>query len=544
MSSIRARREHLPADIFGLSDVARAALTKGQVNGVPVARTLAEVPRPKDLHPQPVRQELAQDLRSGLESVFGLDGLPGRASTSLEVLGREGSFAVLTGQQPGLYAGPLYTIYKAMQACRLAQELSRDWGVPVVPIFWNHGEDHDISEVNHTYLVNRNMDVQKAGLANLQAGRTPISRILMDAERQRLHDLRALFAHTYGDHVHVDWALDLCAPREGESLTRALTRALTELLGEHGLVVVEPDWIRTELSRALADIISRDPRAALQASAKLEHPAAIDPATAALVFRVDPEHGRQALRLGGEGYRYDDEPGSRTPEELAAEIVDDPSAWSAGGLLRPLVQDSVFPACAYVGGWGELAYHAQLAAARDVCGVPRTAFVPRVSATLLDPDVSASLAKLGAKLGEVLQAAGKFEAPRQASGEPQVFANLRQIAADARTELMTQRQALAALDPSLGVGLKKAASQMEGAVEKVLGKAMRVHATQSGHGDKHIRRLNHNLMPRGKPQERVLGPVPHLARWGKDFVDALWNEWPAICVEHLGVFLELQEDPS
>ncbi|MGK0220112.1 MAG: hypothetical protein ACI9HE_003619, partial [Planctomycetota bacterium] len=168
MSTLRARREHLPADIFGLSDIARAALAKGQVNGVPVARTLSEVPRPKDMHPEPLRQELAQALRTGLEEVFGPDGLPGRASTSLEVLAREGSFAVLTGQQPGLYAGPLYTLYKAMQACRLASELSRDWGIPVVPIFWNHGEDHDISEVNHTYLVNRNLDVQKAGLSNLQ----------------------------------------------------------------------------------------------------------------------------------------------------------------------------------------------------------------------------------------------------------------------------------------------------------------------------------------------------------------------------------------
>ncbi|MGK0219266.1 MAG: hypothetical protein ACI9HE_002767, partial [Planctomycetota bacterium] len=418
------------------------------------------------------------------------------------------------------------------------------WGIPVVPIFWNHGEDHDISEVNHTYLVNRNLDVQKAGLSNLQAGRTPISRILMNTDEQSLGDLRALFANTYGDHVSVDWALDLCQPRAGESLARALTRALTELLGEHGLVVVEPDWIRTELSRALADIVSRDPRAALQASTELEHPTAIDPNSGAMVFRVDPEHGRQPLRLGGEGYRYDDEPGSRTPEELAAEIVGEPAAWSAGGLLRPLVQDSVFPACAYVGGWGELAYHAQLAAARDVCGVPRTAFVPRVSATLLDPDVSGSLKKVGVSLSEILQAAGKFEAKLKSEDEPEAFGNLRQISTDARAQLMTQREALAALDPSLGLGLKKAASQMERAVDKVLTKAMRVHATQSGRGDKHIRRLNNHLMPRSKPQERVLGPVPYLARWGKDFVDALWSEWPAICVEHLGVFLDLQEDPS
>ena len=535
MSRLNAHLEHLPADILGLSAIAGEALRTGDAIGVPVARSLSEVPRLAERHPEPVRQELVHGLSQGLHSVFGIDGLPGRAQTSLDVLGREGSYAVVTGQQPGLYCGPLYTLYKAMQACRLASDLSRDWGVPVVPVFWNHGEDHDISEVNHTYLMNRNLDIQKVALGNLPAGRVPLSQLLLDATDQKLDDAHALFAHTYGDYPHVDWALELCGPRHGESLVRALTRALITLLGEHGLIVVEPDWIRSSLSRGLAEIVSHDPRGALLDNAK-SHAPAIDPQTAALVYRVG-EQGRQALRMGGDGYRYDDEEGSRNPIELAAQIVDAPEMWSAGGLLRPLVQDLVFPTCAYVGGWGELAYHAQLATARDACGIPRTAFVPRISCTLIDPDVAGSMAKLEATLSEVLRAGGKFEPEPEEASEPAVFGELRNIAAQARASLLTQRESLAALDPSLGVGLKKAASQMEGAVEKVLGKAMRVHANHSGKGERHVRRANHALLPRGKPQERVLGPAPLLARFGPALIDALWNELPAFSAEHLGVTL-------
>lgn len=540
MSALQSRLEHLPADVLGLSKLARTALAEGSASGVPVARRIEDIARLEDRHPGPVRQELVHGIDQGLTDVFGIDGLPGRARTSLEVLGREGTLAVVTGQQPGLFAGPLYTLYKALQACRLAAELSRKWGIPVVPVFWNHGEDHDISEVNHTYLVNRNLDVQKVGLPSLPAGRQPISRILLDEETNKLDAARALFAHTYGDYAHVDWALDLCGPRHGESLTRALTRALTGLLGEHGLVVVEPDWIRPVLSRALADIVGKDPRAALrqQAQEASGGAPAIDPETAALVFRVD-ENGRQPLRLGGDGYKYDEEPGSRTPVELAAMIVDEPEKWSAGGLLRPLVQDAVFPSCAYVGGWGELAYHAQLAAARDVCGIPRTAFVPRISCTLVEPDVEASLGKLECPVGDILRAKGEYEPPRTESAEPDVFADLKRLASEARTSLMTQREALGALDPSLGVALKKAASQMEGAVDKLLGKAMRVHANHSGKGERHVRRANHSLVPRGKPQERVLGPVPSLAQFGPAFVDALWRELPPISAEHIAVHLSL-----
>ena len=535
MSQLSARLEHLPADILGLSPIAAEGLKAGVVSGVPVARSLTEVPRLPERHPEPVRQELVHALGQGLQSVFGVDGLPGRARTSLETLAREGSYAVVTGQQPGLYGGPLYTLYKAIQACRLASDLSREWGVPVAPIFWNHGEDHDISEVNHTYLLNRNLDVQKVALSNLPAGRIPLSRLLLDADEQKIDDARALFAHTFGDYPHVDWALDLCGPRHGESLVRALTRALTTLLGDHGLIVVEPDWVREPLSRALADMVSSDPRQALLEHAKT-NPSAINPQNAALVYRVD-EAGRQALRMGGDGYRYDDEEGSRNPIELAAEIVDQPQAWSTGGLLRPLVQDMVFPTCAYVGGWGELAYHSQLAAARDTCGIPRTAFVPRISCTLIDQDVGGSLSKLEASLGEVLRAGGKYKPAGSDSPEPAVFAELRRIASEARASLLTQREALASLDPSLGVGLKKAASQMEGAIEKVIGKAMRVHANHSGKGERHVRRANHALLPRGKPQERVLGPVAQLARFGPAFVDALWNELPAFSAEHIGITL-------
>ena len=73
---------------------------------------------------------------------------------------------------------PLYSFYKALQACRVAGELSRAWGVPVVPIFWNHADDHDVAEVHHAYLLNRNYELQKLVLSGMSSGRQPISRFL------------------------------------------------------------------------------------------------------------------------------------------------------------------------------------------------------------------------------------------------------------------------------------------------------------------------------------------------------------------------------
>jgi bacillithiol biosynthesis cysteine-adding enzyme BshC len=530
---VRVRLEHLPADVFGLPDIARAALAHARVNGLPVPRRAADIARPRDRLDVGERELLARAIRAGLEPLEP----PQRVRTSLNVLARAGSFAVVTGQQPGFLCAPLYSLYKALQACRLAHELSSAWGVPVVPIFWNHADDHDVAEVHHTWVQNRNLDLAKVGLAGFSSGRQPLSRLVLDEEAQRLGSLRALLKQSFGMFEHFGAALEVLFPRSGETLAGAFTRAFTTLLGAHGLVVVEPDWIRDPLSRALADVIERDPRAPLAAARALEHPPGIEPETAALLFRVD-EDGRRPLRIGGDGFRYDGEAGSRTPAELAAEIVDDPPGWSAGALLRPLVQDSVFPACAYVGGWGELGYHAQLGPLRDAAELPRTPFVPRISCTVLDDEARLSLRKCGAGVAEVLAGRGEFTAREDDVPEPAVIAGLRADADAAARALLAHKPALVELEHTLGAALKRAVDSVRGATRKVLDKAERVHANKTGKGRRHERRLNGALMPRGLPQERVLGPLQFSARYGWDWIEALYSEFPALSAEHLVVHLD------
>ncbi len=527
---VNLRLEHLPADVLGLADHAREALARGEARGLPVARTRAEIPRPIDRHDPGARAHLVAPLRRALEKLEA----PGRVMTSLNVLEAPGSFCVVTGQQPGFLGGPLYTLYKALQACRLAAELSRDWGVPVVPVFWNHADDHDLAEVHHAHLLNRNLDLQRVGLAGLSSGRQPIGRVFLSEQENKLGATRAMVTQVFEEFPGAEAAVDLFFPREGETLASALTRALTSLLGEHGLVVVEPEWLREDLSRALAHVVSTDPVPHLLEGSPDEP--AIDPKTAALVFHVD-EGGRRALRGGGEGFCYDGESGSRTPAELAAEIVQAPDEWSAGALTRPLVQDLVFPTCAYVGGWGELAYHAQLTPLRDACDVPRIPFVPRISCTLVDPEQRHSLGRVDADVRAVLAAGGDFD-PGGPSDGPPVIEALRRTAEQAAEALRAHGPELAEIEPALAAGLKKASARVRQLVEKVASKADRVHANRSGKGKRQLRRVNNGLIPKGLPQERVLGPLALTARFGRGWIDALHDELPPTSTEHVVVHIE------
>ena len=455
---------------------------------------------------------------------------------SVRQLALPGACCVVTGQQPGLFGGPLYSLYKALHAVRLARSLSVAWERPVVPLFWNHADDHDVAEVHHAWVLNENLDLQRLGLAGLSSGRQPVSRIVLHEDKQRLGAVRESLRQLFGREPHGEFAIELFLPRDGETLATAFTRVLNELLGPLGLVVLEPDWIREPLSRALARIVvaplGRDLAAGEQQLAEVGAAPAIDSATAALVYRVD-EQGRSALRLGGDGFRYDDEEGSRTAAELAAQIVQRPLEWSSGALLRPLVQDTVLPVVAYVGGWGELNYLAQLGPLRDSLGLPHTAAVPRWSCTLVEPETADAAGQLGLPIAQAITTRGQGLADTPDEPPPTVIAELREIARRADRELSSRRAALGEIDQGLGANLPRTGSQIRTLVEKICERAERVHANRSGRGRRLVRRVTNSIAPRAELQERVLGPLPFIARHGTDWLEQLLEPMTPIAHGHM-----------
>lgn len=534
------RLEHLPADVFGLSELSRAAL-RGELEplGVRVPRHAGQLHLPKDRWDVDQRQELSRALLSELSAlaphVQVLD--------SVRALAHPRCYAVVTGQQPGFTNSPLYTLYKALSAIRLASILTQRLETRVVPIFWNHADDHDIAEAHHTHLVNANLDLQKVALPGLSSGRTPLSQIMLENDKARLPALRAVFEQSLRSTPHLSLALELCFPRAGESLARATTRSLLALLGSHGLIVLEPEWIRPQLSSALSDLVRAEPmRQIREQSARLAaqgHAIALDPEQAALLFHHEQRQGsvqRRALRAVPEGYSYDGEEGSRTADELAAEIVQAPLEWSAGALLRPLAQDLCLPTVVYVGGFGELAYHAQLPLLRQRMQLDPLCFAPRLSATLTDPELRSSLRILETDVAQVLHKQANFE-PEGGSREPELVLRLRALAKSQARALLEERDALQALEPSLVVQLKKSSTQIEDLISTLADKALRAHQNRSGKGRRHERRVSNQLFPRGEPQERVLGPLPWIARFGTDWIDQLAREHDPLALEHLVVHL-------
>jgi bacillithiol biosynthesis cysteine-adding enzyme BshC len=540
MRSVPLEFQYLPANVLGLEEWAARALAErprpANMCGVLLPDTLSSFPRPEERHEPGTRVELSQTLERELAHfqphVAVLE--------SVRALRSPGTFLIVAGQQPGLLGGPLYDLYKALHAVVLARRLSQRWEAPVVPLFWNHADDHDLAEVHHLWIQNPNLDLRKVGVAGMSSGRTLLARIVFDEERHKLGALAELLRQNLWEGPEQARALELFLPRAGESFSGAFTRTLLGLCGHLGLVVLEPQWIRASLSNALARVVTLPLEPALAAGARAVQeqgrPPAIEPREAALLFHhVDDR--RHALRLSDGQFRYDGEAGSRTPAELAAEIVQAPLDWSAGALLRPVLQDLVLPTAGYVGGWGELDYHAELGPLRTLAGAPALPFVPRLSATLVDAAARESLAKLGLEVRDVLLARGRFEPEDSSDSAPSAARGLRAVARRAAQELVSLRDDVAALDPGLGQHVKRTAEQIEDLVGKLATKLERVHQNSQGSGRRHYRRLANGLFPSELPQERVRGALEFVARHGTGWIDELLAGIDPLPTEHLVVYL-------
>lgn len=519
------RLEHLAADVLGLGPVELAALS-GQLADSGVARRLEEVQRPAD-HRLPA--ERAQ-LACWLEAQLTRHGPPVAVLDSVRALAEPGTTCALAEVHPALLGGPLEQLLAAIQVVRLAEELSRS-GPRVVPVLWCHGDTCESETLGRATMLNRFHEPQTVCLEPLAAGRQPLDRVAVDPGEHGLGALRAVLDQLYGDHPRIDEALDLLLPRAGETLPGALARAMHDLLGHRGLVVLEPEMLREELSGALARAVLA-PFEPIPRSEELGLPGPDE------VPVLKLENGQlQPLVRGGEGFRFPDEPGSRTPAELAAAIVQEPMKWFPGPQLSSLLPLQALPVCALVGTRGFLERQLTLTGLRERLQLPAPALVPAVRASLLDDETRGSLERLGLGPAEALGARGRWMPAEEAAGEPGPLERLAALEASLRSSLNAERRALAEIDPTLGPVVRTAVRGVEEAFRRLKKRVEHVQQNRGGKLLRHARRVNGTLCPDGRPQAEVLSALPWLSRHGRGWVEDLAGELDPFGAEHLLVHL-------
>jgi bacillithiol synthase len=480
------------------------------------------------------RQAVVDALRAQQER----RGAPAEARAATAGLADPAGVAVVTGQQAGLFGGPLYTLLKAMTAVKVAERVRAEHGVPAIAIFWIESEDHDWQEVSSCAVLDGEMRRRTITLGTPPgAGDGPVSSVVLDPSvMAAVEGLRETLPPTEFTSGLLE-SLG-AAYRPGAGMSQAFGTWLESLLGRFGLVVYDASEPGTKalasgvFTRELQSPLTTSALAAAQGQALAElgyHAQVVPRDDHAGLFVLDGI--RRAVRVEDGQFAVGD---SRVPQqELVERSRRRPEGFSPGVLLRPIVQDTLFPTVCYVAGPSELAYLAQLRPVYERFGVPEPLVVPRATATLLDSAAAKFLARHAVAL-ESLQPDNEsalnqlLEAQIPAAVE-HAFADVSQAVDAGMARLV---DAVPAIDPTLGGAARSALGRMQhdlGALhEKILQAAKRRDDTLR----RQFGRARSLAFPDGHPQERAVGFVYFLNRYGPALLDRLHDDLPADAGSH------------
>jgi bacillithiol synthase len=272
------------------------------------------------------------------------------------------------------------------------------------------------------------------------------------------------------------------------------------------------------------------------------HSQVLVPALSSLLFLYDSQSGaRVPLRRTAEGAWQAARQHYSTSELLA--ILDaEPERLSPNALLRPVFQDCILPTSAYVGGPAEIAYFAQSQVLYERILGRITPVLPRLSATLIEPAMAGLLARHDVSLSDVIHSALKDPLElAQRLGARAISATGKRKLAAAGQALDTELSALATYMHSLDPGLGRAADVSGSKMRYQMNRIRRLAANYELQREQTLGRdaalIALNLFPNRHPQERILGAVWFLARYGAGLAELLVEQAGQQCPGHKAIWL-------
>ena len=451
---------------------------------------------------------------------------------------RRGALATVTGQQVGLFGGPLFSLFKALTAVKLAEQATAA-GVDCVPIFWLATEDHDLAEVNHASLLSEQGLPERLVADSHGVEDAPVGNVRFGPEIEPLVE-RA--TRMLGDAEATAWLRDSYRP--GETLGSAFARLYTRMFADWGVVLLDPE------DKDLHDLAKPLFRAAIERSPELDeallargqaleaagyHQQVKVTSATALLFEVR-NGARTAIRRKSNGanageFTVGEERVSKP--ELLERIEDAPEKFNANVLLRPVVQDYLLPTLAYTGGAAEVAYFAQVGVVAEKLLGRVTPILPRFSATLVEPKPQRLLERYGLALPDLFHGPEKLRqliANRTLPSDLQVrFAETKALLGKSLADI---RESLAKLDPTLVDAAAQAEAKIQYQFSQLEGRAARAELLRNEVITRHAEALSSPLFPNKALQEREIAGVSFAARYGPGLLRDLYETIHTDCHDH------------
>ncbi len=458
---------------------------------------------------------------------------------NIQKLKRRDTVAVVTGQQLGLFGGPALAVYKAATAIRLSQILE-DRGYSAVPVFWLPSDDSDFMEVRSTSFYDRADELLDVRYPGAQSDSQMVGTIRL----KRISEILEQLKHEAQRAEFLDSTLQTLGAsyRPDQDFRQAHGQWLAGLFEEHGLVLFDsliPGY-KPELTGVFTRLVEKRSEAlqALRQRSQELIAAGFTPQVSfedseTLLFSYEGKTRHKLVYQDGEYQSKKRKLGSYSPDELLYRIESDPESFGPNVLLRPIVQDHLFPTAVYVGGPSEVAYFAQVSAIASRWGVEPSIF-PRMGVTVVDRKAQRLLKKYSLEAGGLMSGD-----PMQAvqgllnqGGAGEVLRTFDSVQQELRSQLSSLKAHINRSDPGMVEMMLRAENRIIYHIEKLQRRFVANYRQRDEAVGRHLDYLQYRLCPEGKLQERAVNFNQFLIQEGPTFINSVMEEVQPFCLSH------------
>lgn len=449
---------------------------------------------------------------------------------NIDRLGKDGAVTVVTGQQPGIFTGPLYTIYKAVTTIKLARHITETMGVDAVPVFWNASEDHDFGEVRHIEFANRDSRV----ISLIYEPQADIDgKSIFDIPLEpSLGFLIDLLARDTNESEFKPFLVDLLRNSLGRcySLADWFSHQMLALFGQSGLIILDA---HLPPCRQLArPIIGREIKSAPRISntindagrqlRKLGYHQQIERRPDDVNFFLYAQGRRNKVRVKDGTFTIERVGLEYDQNEMLDMLAEEPQRFSPSAVLRPLVQDHILPTVAYVAGPGEISYFAQIRGAYTFLDLAMPIIFPRNRAVLVESKIAKVLERYGLHVEDARKTREELIRTIAAKGAPQPIVQSCDRKLDAIQMVLDEfRREVSDIEPTLAEPIDKLKRKIGYEMDKLRDKLAQAQQGDIDVVEQQISKLKAHLFPEGKEQERVFNIYPYLFAHGIQMISML-----------------------
>jgi len=438
------------------------------------------------------------------------------------------SVVVIGGQQAGVLTGPLYTIHKIISIIKLAKEQEERLNVPVIPVFWIAGEDHDFAEINHLYVSLKN-GIRKKAVPQYHNRKTMVSSI--EIEQDGLKEWIEEIFETYGETNYTNGLIDRLNGYVENSTTYVdfFVQMINDFFGESGLVLVDSgskefrsiqsDYLRkmVEKNKEIHDslLLQREVLSSHHYPRTIE----MNESSANLFYTQNDERILLEYNVEHDVFSGKNNECILCGDELLEIAEKQPERLSNNVVTRPVMQEFVFPTLAFISGPGEVSYWAELKKVFSEMGMKMPPVVPRLMMTFVERAIESNIKEVGLTIpaalsGEVAKAKEAWLAQQTADVDDIISEAKKEV------ELIHKKVRKVGLEVDSGLAdlLLKNAQNVQAQFDFLKNTLNRSILERNEIELNRFNRIETSLLPLGSPQERVWNVFYYLNKYGDDFI--------------------------